>query len=279
MSAMRPERRAGFAPPARFTHPSDPISSRNYPRPAYGNTYITNNATIINNNYRYDSSHYQPHVAGFYGRQSPLWGNHWRYGCYQSPVWNVSLGVSAGFGFGFYVYTPFYAQCVASPWYYDPYIPAYVPESRVVVWNGYSCGWNDGDTYAYDPYDPYYAYGDYQLNYGLSALSVCYGSRNVNVIADLMGDGDIAIFADGRYEYSLSSDDFSLMLSDNCRACPTVGFDIMSVRYRYGYAVVRCRHRFRWRDGSVHGEYLAFRMRQAGDRYAITDFMTSERQF
>ena len=107
---------------------------------------------------------------------------------------------------------------MASPWYYDPYTPAYLPESRVVVWDGYNCGWNDGDAYEYDPDDPYYAYGDYQLNYGLSTLSVCYRSRNVSVIADLMGDCDIGIFADGRYEYSVSPDDFSAMMSDTFAA-------------------------------------------------------------
>ena len=267
---MAPTRAPGYAPPARFVSPSAPISTRNYPRPTYGNTYITNNTTIINNNYRYDSTHYSPHVAQFYGQQSPTWGNHWRYGC-ETPT--LSIGV--GFGFGFYVYTPYYAPCVPSPYYYDPCVPAYVPQARVVIWSGYSCGWDDGDSYDYIPGDTYDSYGDPQLNYGIYSISDCYWHRHTDDIVDFMGSGDIAIFCNGHYEYSLSYGDFRQMMADNCMATQTTGFEVLSVRHRGLIAVVRFRHRFRTHDG-VHTVYMAYHMQHVGDRYAITDFMTSD---
>jgi hypothetical protein len=126
-----------------FLNPNEGMSTHNYPRPHSGNTYITNNTTIINNNYRWDSTHYAPHVANFYGVNDPVWGNHWRYGCYQPS------GISVSFGFGFYAYTPYYAPVVASPWYYYPYVPAYVPQAQVVVLSNYSCNWDTGSDYVY----------------------------------------------------------------------------------------------------------------------------------
>jgi hypothetical protein len=258
--------------------PSAAISTRNYPRPAYGNTYITNNTTTINNNYRYDSAHYQPHVANYYGQQSPMWGNHWRYGCAPSTSLGISIGLG-GFGFGFYAFTPFYAPVVASPFYYDPYVPAYVPQARIVVWPSYSVGWNDGDAYAYQPSYVYDSYGDPEFNLGISTLGLVYGHRDVDALYDLMGTGQIAVFADGRYEYSMNSDDFRAMMADNCRASETVSFDILSVRHHGHYGIVRCRHRFRGPDGDVHEAYLGFNLQLAGDRYAITDFISSGAAF
>jgi len=232
--------------------------------------------TIINNNYHYDAARYQPHVARFYGYQSPYWGNHWRYGYYPSPVLSVgvSVGVGAGFGFGFYAYTPFYAPVVASPFYYDPYVPPYVPEARVVVWPNYTVVWDDGPVYEYIPTRHYYEYGDPELNYGIGALALIYRDRNVNVVADLTGSGDIGIFADGHYQYSVNSTDFRQMMVDDCRATPTVSYDLVSVRHRGPIAIVKYRHRFRLHDGAVGVEYQTYHLTRAGDRYAITDFMT-----
>jgi hypothetical protein len=278
LKPVKPIKAAGYVPPTRFVHPTAPISTRNYPRPQSGNTYITNNTTIINNNYNYDSHHYQPHVANFYGSQSPLWGDHWRYGCAPSPTFSVSVG-GGGFGFGFYVYTPYYAPCVASPYYYDPYVPAYVPEDRVSVWSGYNCNWDDGDAYNYDPTVAYDGYGDPSLNYGISNIVVCYQSRSVGLVTNFMGDGQVAIFSGGHYMYSVEAGDFGHMMADNCRACPTVGFDVIGVRHRGEYAWVRCRHRFRWHDGSVHGSYMIYHMQHVHDRYAVIDFSTSNQPF
>lgn len=207
-----------------------------------------------------------------------MWGSHWRYGCAPSQTLGLNVGVG-GFGFGFYVYTPFYAPCVASPFYYDPYVPAYVPEARVVIWPNYSVAWGDGDPYTYQPEYVYSSYGDPDFNLGISTLGYVYGHRDVGVLSDLMGSGQIAVFADGRYEYSLNADDFRAMLADDCLACPTVSFDILSVRHHGRYGILRCRHRFRGTDGSIHMAYLGFNMQWSGDRYAITDFMTSSSPF
>jgi len=120
------QRGVNAPPKSAFAQPSAPVSSHNFPAPHQGNTYITNNTTVINNNYNYDAQRYQPHVSNFSGYQSPGWGGHWRYGVVERPERHTS------FGFGFYVYTPFYASCVASPWYYYPGVPACAP-SRISI--------------------------------------------------------------------------------------------------------------------------------------------------
>jgi hypothetical protein len=270
-----PVRAAGYVPPTRFVHAAAPISTRNYPRPTYGNTYITNNTTIINNNYRYDSAHYAPHVNNFYGQQSPDWGDRWRYGCDPSPTFGITIGIEAHFGYGYYVYTPFYTPCVPSPYYDDPYVPAYVPEERVVVWHDYRQDWNDGDPYDYNPSESYNSYGDPDLNYGVSSLTLAYRDRNVSAIVGVLGTGQIAVFREGHYEYSCDSDDFHHMMADNCRASQTVSYEVVRVRHHGNRAVVRCRHRFRSHGGRVRTVYMTYFMVKVGDRYAVTDFMTS----
>jgi hypothetical protein len=256
-----------------FIHPSAPVSSRNYPAPHYGNTYITNNTTIINNNYRYDSRHYAPHVANFYGYNDPVWGSHWRYGCYPTP------GISITFGFGYYAYTPYYAPVVASPWYYYPCVPAYVPQSRVVVLSDYSCGWNDGSDYAYDPD------GDPDFYQASTAIGGFYVNANFNGFdAYFEPDAPIAISCEGRYQYSLAPADFQRMFEDTCRATHTIGYKVMGVhRFNWGGRpgyVIYAHHRFENHSGGQEDVYIQYRMHRGNNgRYVITDYNTSHRAF
>ena len=259
--------------PARsaFVHPGAAITSSNYPRPHYGNTYITNNTTVIENNYRYDSRVYAPHVANFYGYNDPVWGNHWRYGCYSSP------GISVSFGFGFYAYTPYYTAVVASPWYYYPCVPAYVPQDRVVVLSGYDCNWNDGDDFAYtSDNDPDF----YQATTAVVGIYAngAYGGFGVL----LEPDAPVAVFCEGHYQYSLDPDDFRATFTDTCRATHTIGYRILGCR-RFNWGgqpgyLVYAHHRFSSPSGGEEDVYQTYRMHRGfSGHYVVSDFNTSHR--
>ncbi len=264
------------APPkTTFKNPSAPVSSNNYPPPHSGNTYITNNTTIINNNYRYDSTHYQPHVANFYGHDDPVWGGHWRYGCFAP-----ASGVSISFGFGFYAYTPYYAAVVASPWYYYPCVPAYIPQSRVVFLSSYSCDWHQGDVYTYQPGIAYNTYGDYALNHAVDLIAEAYQKNNANYANGLMDPNfPVSIFSEGNYEYTLNSNDFHQTLSDNLAATQTQSFTITGVRNRGDHGVVAATHVFSTADGGTETVYQVYHLARYGGHFVITDFMTSHTPF
>jgi len=257
-----------------FTHPTQPVSSKNYPAPHYGNTYITNNKTVIENNYRYDSTHYEPHVANFYGHDSDAWGGHMRYGVFASP------GVSVSFGFGFYAYTPYYAPVVASPWYYYPGVPAYVPQSRVVILSDYSVNWGEGVAYEYRPGVAYDSYGEAMVNQAADSIINVYQNNNPEGINGLLDSNQtVAIFSEGNYEYSLNADDFHQTLSDNLAATQTQSFTVTAIRHRDGRMSVWATHVFNVQDGSTETVYQLYRLQLDGDRYVITDFMTSHQPF
>jgi hypothetical protein len=266
------------APAARaFVHPGAPITTSNYPHPHYGNTYITNNTTVIENNYRYDSRVYAPHVANFYYANDPIWGNHWRYGCYASP--------SVSFGFGFYCYTPFYAACVASPWYYYPAVPAYVPQTRVIVLSNYDYNWDYGTSYSYQPTVAYASYGDPEFNQAVSVFSGVYlnvGIGGFDAVFDPVAP--IAVWSEGHYCYSLAPTDFRSMCFDTCRSTHTYGYDILGVHKAWRGAdrsyVVYARHTFENPHGGREVVYQQYRMHRGGSgRYVVTDFNTSHRAF
>ena len=262
--------------PARsaYIHPNEPISTRNYPKPHYGNTYITNNTTVINNNYRYDSSHYAPHVANFYGYNDPVWGGHWRYGCFSPPG-----GVSVSFSFGNYAYTPFYAPVVASPWYYYPTVPAYFPQDQVVVLSNYSCGWNSGTDYVYTSGD------DPEFNTCVSYFSGFYVNANFGNFSLILDDqAPISVFCEGNYEYTLPPSAFQATCEDTVHSCSTIGYDIIGVHrwWHAGYNdyFVYGRHRFRGPTGGTEVVYQQYHMHRGfNGHYVVTDFNTSHRPF
>jgi hypothetical protein len=274
---VRPVNAPHFVPPTRFVRPSDPISTHNFPRPAFARTYFTTNFTSIDRDYRYDRDRFTPHVSRFFVEESPLWGNHYRYGCYRSPEFSNVEDFSTVYAYPYYVYSPFYTTCVATPYYYDPYCPPYLPDDRVAVWPDYNYNWDSGASYRYASAEPYSSYGDPLLNLAIQALVGSYRNRDARDIDNVLGTGDVAIFGNNRYEYSLDSNDFRDMFIDDCRAPRTVGFDVLSVRRHGDYGIVRCRHRFETPDRHLHSATLIYNMRRIGNRYAISDFMTSGR--
>jgi len=214
--------------------------------------------------------------AGFGFWQGPEWGGHWRYG-YWAPGFGFGLGIGVGFAFGAYCFTPFEQPCYVSPWYYYPCLPAYVPTSAVTVVPGYYCPWDLGVTYRYRPAVSYESYGDPSLNQAVDEIHAVFADGKPDAIDAVLPDrGQVAIFTDGKYDYSLNSEDFHNMVADNSKITPTVSFQVLSVRRGSdGQAVVECVHEFKNEDGGADRVYQEYRLQEEEGRYHITDFMTS----
>ena len=219
-----------------------------------------------------DRGHFGLQIQGPNVFQRPEWGGHWRYG-YYAP----GLAVGFAFAFGGYCFTPFEAPCYVSPWYYYPCLPAYVPATAVTVVPDYNCPWDLGATYSYQPSAPVASYGDESLNQAIDEICSVFSDMKSDAITGLLPEsGQVAVFTDGKYDYSLNADDFHSMVSDNTQITPTVSFQVLSVRRdNDGEAIVRCVHTFKNEDGGMDRVYQQYRLREQEGRYVITDFMTS----
>jgi|GEM_PF-1626369 len=228
------------------------------------------------NGWATDHGRFELRVHGFAPFQRSEWGGHWRYG-YYAP-W---LPVGFGFAFGLYCFTPFTTPCYVSPWYYYPCLPAYVPESAVTVVPDYYCPWNIGAPYAYQPDAGDESYGDPALNEAIQDITTVFAQMKPDAIHDVLPDGgQVAIFTDGKYDYSLNAEDFHNMVADNASITPTISFEVQSVRKTGdGEAEVRCVHAFKNEDGSSDRVYQEYRLQEREGRYQITDFMTSHTPF
>ena len=244
-------------------------------RPAANYTF--HNLGDSNRQYNRDAAHFtlQIHdtVVNNHFYQNPAWGGHWRDGYVPQP------GLSLSFNVGLYAFTPFGRPVFPSPYYYYPGVPAYVPVNRVYVVPGYGVDWNMGAYYAYRPGVAYGSYGYHTLNHAVDDILQVFQNQNIGAVDDLLGDNQVAVFAEGKYEYSLSAPDFHSMMSDNAQATHTTNFTITNVRRDDEFAVVQAAHQFQNADGTSDTVYQQYRLLNDGYRYVITDFMTSHTPF
>jgi hypothetical protein len=208
------------------------------------------------------------YVHNTYIYQSPEWGGHWRYG-YSNPGFSFSIGL--------YAVSPFNGPVYVSPWYYYSNLPPYVPAGRVEVIEGYSAPWNVGTYYSYH----YGVPGPYQaLNTSLDALYALFSQQNTNAVTGFLPyDGQIAIFTDGHYDYSLSVGDFQNMLVDNATATQTRSYSIDRVRRRGEDATVQATHIVTNSAGGTDTVYHEYHLRLEGGQFVVRDFMTSHTPF
>ncbi len=182
----------------------------------------------------------------------------------------------SSFYFGNYAYWP-YSPCVASPWYFYPMLPPYI--SLSFVYTEYPPSWSD----SYHPYNGYvpgsgHRYGS--LDYCIDDLRVAYIEHDPRAINRLIPRyGDIAIYIDGDYRYSVRCSDFHEMLEDSISDVRTTGYRVIAVRrYDDGSVLIESRHTFS--DGWNGGEtvYQSFRLVPQGSTYVIREFGTSQRR-
>jgi hypothetical protein len=183
-----------------------------------------------------------------------------------------SFGVS--FGYPYYAYDPFLPDVavVASPWYRYSCLPPYIDNTRVIVVNNYPSdrgGWQDYD-YRSDRRD------DGAINDALDDLRDAFERTDDRAANHLVPqDGDVAIFNDGKYDYSLNADDFEKMFLDGVDGSKTVRYEILDTSTRGDEVRVRARHEFEDSWGEQQSVIHTLTLRRDRDgNYVIREFGT-----
>jgi len=175
-------------------------------------------------------------------------GNGWRSGYYPYE----SDWLDDWFAYAFYCFDYNPDNCVASPWYYYPDMPAYVDSDRIsqdtVVVD--SAGFQSFDwrspTVDASGSDAYY------LDTAIGELVSAYEDQDAKALATLVPTGyQVSVSLDGGDGYDLSSDDFHDLMLDNITTTKTERFTIMSVGIKAGEAKVQAMHTFYRPDGTT----------------------------
>ena len=207
-------------------------------------------------------------VRGF---SRPPMGGDWRYGFRGRRDFDENQ-----FGFNFYLYSPYDQPTYLSPWYYYPGLPPYVDASEVDVVPGVSFSWNSGPAYPYRYGYSYNSYGSASLNRSVDDIQAAFSNQDEGAIDSILPpSGQVAIFVDGRYQYSVSSDEFAQMMRDNIANTDTSSFRIDSVRGGGGRATVTATQTFTDADGYTHSVQQQYGLTMENGAYVVTDFMTN----
>lgn len=219
------------------------------------------------------------HLPSLVGRrEDPRFGNgRWRTGYHQYwHNWRDDC-----FWYPYYCFSPFSVGCTISPWYWYPMLPGYIVETRVVYVNNYDVDWGGGRIYNYDSWNSgsrdYDSDRNPAIDSSISALVTAFEERDKNALDKISpARGNVAIFVDGRYSYSLSADDFYDLMTDNVMGVQTRRYVITGVRTKNGEATVTAKHEFIDADGNRQTVYHRMRLRNVNGDYVITDFMSSD---
>ena len=203
--------------------------------------------------------------------------NGWRSGYYHyNPYW-----VDSYFWYPHYCFSPFAGvNIVISPWYSYSFLPGYLNCDHVYVTNyrGY-WGWNTGVVYINDSYN--YGYGDRygsnrELNYSIEDLQNGFERRDFRSLERLVPNyGQIAIYRDGRYDYSIDSRDFSDLLNDLSTNADTDRYRILETRTNRGTARISAVHEYIDQWGNRQRVYHSIYLESEDGRMVIREFGTS----
>jgi len=197
------------------------------------------------------------------------------YVSYSSGFRRNSFGYGGGFGYPYYCYDPFAPDyvVVASPWYRYSYLPPYIDHTRVIVVNDYPSSW------AWDGWRTYDYRSDRRneaLRDALDDLKDAFEDNSDRIANRLVPlEGDIAIYNDGHYDYSLNPDDFQKMFLDGVDQSKTTRYEILEVRTQGDEVRVRARHEYEdsWGNDQSVVHMITLRRDHGGD-YVIREFGT-----
>jgi len=194
------------------------------------------------------------------------------------------------FFYGYYIFSPVYDRCVVSPFYWYSYVPGYISRSRVIVLHAGSVSmyWTDQPVFFWDSCSSYTYHRTYwyesaarrsELDYALDDLVNVWEDSNRRSLNRLIPDrGNVGIYIDERYDYSMNADDFYDMMMDNVQSARTKSYDILSVKTYRNEARVVAVHEYvdPWdrRDRVYH----VYRLVNDGNGYTIVEFGTSDRR-
>lgn len=189
------------------------------------------------------------------------------------------------FYYPYYYSNPYGYQCVISPWYYYPCLPPYLAYNRCVFlnfgpwnsnWHGTSYTWNRPNYYNNYNNDGYrdYRRGTFtDLDYAIDDIVNSFERQDRRAIGRLMPEqGNVAIYVDGNYSYSLNSDDFYDMFTDAVENTRTTRYDILSVQVNGNRARVNARHEYEDPWGRAVSVYHYYELQEDRHNMVITRF-------
>jgi len=185
------------------------------------------------------------------------------------------------FYYPYYAFDPFgYNRCVASPWYYYPTLPPYINGTRVTIininalpyvnWVGQSYRWNRPDRS-----DRWTRYND--IDYTLDDLVVAFERGENRAINRLIPrNGQVHVYMDGRYNYSLGPDDFYDLFNDGIQSTRTRDYQILDVQTsNRDVARVYARHEYDDPWGRRTTVFHSFTLERERNDYVIREFGVS----
>ncbi len=211
----------------------------------------------------------QPHRGGYgdYHYGGVYGGVRYGYVGYNS-YWRDDY-----FAYPFYAFDPWApgVTVVASPWYRYSYLPPYLDTTRVVIVNDYRSSYNDRR----DDWQDYREQRDDRLDNALGDIRDAF-ERNSSRDGErlLPQTGQVAIFNDGKYDYSLGADDFQDMFLDGIEQSKTVRYEITETRVRGDEVHLKARHEYTdsWGESQVVAH--TYTLRRENGRFVIREFGT-----
>ncbi|MDR3692387.1 MAG: hypothetical protein P4L46_23590 [Fimbriimonas sp.] len=246
----------------------------------YSGSYNRNNGGGISHLGRNGVHIAQPPRRGPGGLTGGLFGHEgvglvhegWRYGYYSYwPGWRDGF-----FAYPFYVFDPFVEVCYCSPWYYYPCLPAYIAAPRVIIVDSWpSTNWSGSD-YDWQPsQDATPAKSD--LDYSIDDIVDAFQSDDKKAIDRLVPqNGNVNIYVDGKYSYSLAASDFYDTYVDGIESTKTDRYEILDVKSNPdGTARVVAKHMYNDPWGERKFVYHSYFLVREGSDYVIREFGTS----
>lgn len=202
-----------------------------------------------------------------------LYYNGWRTGYYHyNNNWRDS-----SFWYPNYCFSPFgNVNIVISPWYSYSFLPGYLDCTHVVVSNyrGY-WGWNVGYVYVYDN-TGYRTNRNQSLDNAIDDLQDGFERRDYRALQNLVpNNGQIAIFRDGRYDYSIDSRDFEDLLNDLTSNADTNRYRILESRINRDTARISAVHEYTDQWGDRQRVYHSIYLENERGNMVIREFGTS----
>lgn len=179
-----------------------------------------------------------------------------------------------------YVFSPNNGRCVVSPWYYYPSLPGYLNSNCITIINVGSGSWNGG-------YYNYYRPGNYgwgnnrrgDLDYAIDDIITAFEDQDRRALGRLIArNGRVDIYLDGRYDYSIQSENFYDLMLDGIYNTRTRRYDIVDVRTYRDEAEVVARHDYVDPWGRYATLYHWFRLEEDRRGFVITKFGTQSRR-
>lgn len=183
------------------------------------------------------------------------------------------------FWYPHYAFDPFaFDRCVISPWYYYVSLPPYLNYNRVTIINVYpTTNWY-GHPYRWRSIDEGDRGNYSDIDYAIQDIRDAFEDGNRRAIDRLCPrNGNINIYSDGNYDYSLGANDFYDLYNDGIENVRTRRYVIENVEVNdAGNVRIFARHEYTDPWGNDAVVFHTYYLERSGRDYVIREFGTTQ---